>query len=108
MNSDILAVVRASCHTQPTSRPKGHSQPPRKTKAPSRLKTYMFTYDVSWNIDQRMPLYSMNTPPATSDSPVGMSNGWRSSSAIEAMRKIMKPSGCQTISGTLSWKMMMS
>ena len=28
--------------------------------------------------------------------------------APDAMRKIMKPSGCQTISGTLSWKMMMS
>ena len=68
----------------------------------------MFTYDVSWNIDQRMPLYSMNTPPATSDSPVGMSNGWRSSSAIDAVRKMRKPSGCQTISGTVSWKMMMS
>jgi len=68
----------------------------------------MFTYDVSWNIDQRIPLYSINTPPATSDSPVGMSNGWRSNSATAAIMKIRNPSGCQTIRGTLSWKRMIS
>src|SRR3990172_5176393 len=103
MNSDIFTTVSRSCSPHPTSVPNGHSHPPRNTNAPSSANAYMFTYDDSWNIDQRMPLYSMNTPPATSDSPVGMSNGGRSPSAIEAMRKITNPSGCHTISGTVSW-----
>ena len=53
-------------------------------------------------MDQRIPLYSMYGPPAISDSPTAMSNGVRFSSASIAMKKITKPSGCQTMFGTMS------
>ena len=44
----------------------------------------------------------MNGPPATSDSPTGMSNGARFSSASAAMKKITAAIGCHTMYGTTS------
>ena len=60
-------------------------------------------YEARKNMDQRIPLYSMKGPPTTSDSAVGISNGWRSSSARMAARKMKNASGCHTTSGTRPW-----
>ena len=63
----VLPRKTATAGTWPTS-PNGHTQPPRKSSAPSAATTNVLTYSARKNIAQCAPLYSTNGPPTTSDS----------------------------------------
>ena len=60
----------------------------------------VLAYSAKKNIDQRMPLYSMNGPPMTSDSATGMSKGVRPTSARPARRKRVKATGWRMMNQT--------
>src|SRR3989304_615521 len=80
MKPDFFTTISGTCSAAPASFPSGQFQPPRNSSDPSTDSSTMFTNSAIWNIDQRMPEYSTNGPPTTSDSATGMSNGWRESS----------------------------
>ena len=100
IKNEVLTKINGTCRAIPAPLPSGQFQPPRNSSDASTEMSTMLTNSAIWNIDQRMPEYSMNGPPTTSDSATGMSNGCRYSSARPATRKMKNASGCQTMNGT--------
>ena len=77
----------------------GHSngafQPPKNSVTVSAEMMKTFTYSAKKKNPKRMPEYSVAKPATISESASVRSNGVRFASAVAAMKKIRKPSGCR-------------
>src|SRR5688572_11436687 len=77
----------------------GPAQPPRNSVAPMAETAKTLAYSARKNSANRMPLYSVWKPAASSDSASIRSNGVRLVSAMPEIRKMtkpMKPQGVKT------------
>src|SRR5919107_1902913 len=77
----------------------GPAQPPRKSVAPIAETANTLAYSARKNRANRMPLYSVWNPAASSDSASIRSNGVRFVSAMPEIKKTMKarkPQGVKT------------
>ena len=72
----------------------GEFQPPKKSTVVSADRMKTSTYSAKKKKPKRMPLYSVAKPATISLSASVRSNGVRLPSAVAAMKKTMKASGC--------------
>ena len=72
----------------------GAFQPPKKSVTVSAEMMNTLTYSAKKKNPKRIPEYSVAKPATISESASVRSNGVRFASAVAAMKKIRKPSGC--------------
>src|SRR5437762_1420387 len=89
MPSDPGSTIQLMCGTG-----NGAFQPPRNSTVVSAEMTNTPMYSAKKKNPKRMPEYSVAKPATISESASVRSNGVRFASAVAAMKKIRKPSGC--------------